>query len=163
MKYSILIPVALFCGFSATAHAQQASAPVLADINQALVVTSTGQTHFGSVDNYPHTEMIDPVAPTGNQTTAQFEVTFTGNISTGCSSEVILIEAVSSASMTFTPQLSFYGDGGNNQSASIPSPCSLTLSGSGTVSWWLGGSLEVAANQATGSYSGVFTFTAAYQ
>lgn len=165
MKYLVLMTLVLVCRLSTTVWAQEASAPVVAEVSQAvLLITSSGQTSFGNIDNFAHTEIIDPKAPTSNQTTAQF--TFAGsnggNVVFACPSEVTLTEPVSSAVMTFTPQLSWSGSF-NDPSTSFPISCTEFGGVFGGETWfWLGGSLVLGADQAPGSYSGVFTLSVAY-
>jgi hypothetical protein len=164
MKYSIPVALVLFCALSATARAQEASADVLANVTQDLVLTSEGKTNFGSVGNFGHTERIDPKAPIATQSTAQFTLSASGDFAVfvTCPSEVTLTEPVSSAVMTFTPELSFNGPP-YDQSTSFPFTCNQSLGTSGINElWlWLGGSLLVPMNQVPGSYSGVFTLSMA--
>lgn len=163
MKYSIPVAFVLCGAFSTSSLAQEVTAPVLADVVQDLVLTSTGQTSFGTIGNGAHIERIDPAAPTPTQQTAQITLSAGAgsNVALTCSSEVILTEPASSAVMTFTPELSVSTTGAD-QSSSAPAGCSSGIAESPTYWLWLGGSLPVAANQAPGSYSGVFTFSATY-
>lgn len=163
MKYSIPVTLVLVCALSPAARAQEAAADVLANVAQALALTSQGQTNFGTIDNFAHTEVINPATPTADQETAMFVFsTGGGSISLTCPSAVTLTEPTSSAEMTFTPQLSV-ANGPDQQSFSDPlPPCPLSGSGAFQVWLWLGGSLDVGSNQGPGSYSGVFTLSAAY-
>jgi hypothetical protein len=162
MKYSIPVTLVLFCALSTTARAQEATADVLADVTQDLVLTSSGQTRFGNIGNFPHTETIDPKAPTATQSTAQFILSTGASVLITCPSEVTLTEPVSSAVMIFTPALSA-SDFVPDQSGSFPIQCPAPGYGAFQTWLWLGGSVEVPSNQVPGSYSGVFTLTAAYQ
>jgi Mat/Ecp fimbriae major subunit len=159
-----LIPVALvlISSLAGTARAQEGTAPVAATVAQNLVIASTGTTDFGTVGDFAHTEIIDASAPTGTQEVAQFTVTRSGTtiVSYSCSPTVTLT-GPGGAMMTFTPKVTISGFAGG-QATSSATPCPFANSQT-ELYMWLGGSLAVAASQAAGEYSGVFTLTAAYQ
>jgi hypothetical protein len=165
MKPLTPLTLVLLCTLAGTAGAQvQATAPVKANVQQDLQLTSEGTTDFGTIGNFAHIEKIDPAAPTANQTVAQFTTSSTDGRSVmfSCPTAVTLT-GLNDAVMTFTPQVNTAGFA-EGQALSTPVVCSPGfLSDQFPAYAWLGGSIDVAAGQLPGSYSGVFTLTATYQ
>lgn len=145
-----------------------ATADVRANVLSPLTLTHVGTTDFGHFDGVAHVETIDPVNP-GTKSTAQFTASGSPNISIVVSFDASVPICVQSggcdvASMTFTPNVARSQT--NSQATATPGLASGTavpLNETGNGYFWLGGSLQVSANQRPGQYSGTFTLSAAYQ
>lgn len=150
-----------------TSSATAAAAGVVANILGPLMLTRVGDTDFGPVDGVAHVETIDPVNP-GTKSTAQFTASGSPNMSIVVTFDATLPICVNPggcpvASMTFTPNVSHSQT--NSQATAAPGLASGTavpLSAIGNGYFWLGGSLQVNANQRSGPYSGTFTLSVAY-
>lgn len=151
-----------------TSSQAAATVDVRANILGPLMLTSVGATDFGHIDGVAHEETIDPVNPGGNST-AQFTATGSADVSIIVSFDATVPICVQSggcavASMTFTPNLAHSQT--NTQATATPglaSGTAVALSATGNRYFWLGGSLQINANQRSGQYSGTFTLGVAYQ
>lgn len=162
MKPLILVTL-IISGLAETAGAQvQATATLAATVEQDLQLTSTGETNFGRIGNFAHTETIDPTAPTADQTTAQFSATSSNAVVYTCPTEVRLT-GPGASSMTFTTRMSSHTAADRQATSGLNSCAEAFLINEPTVFFWLGGDLKVLSNQEPGSYSGVFTLSATYQ
>jgi hypothetical protein len=145
-----------------------AIADIRANILSPLTLTRAGTTDFGNFDGVSHVETINPVNP-GTKSTALFTAAGSANISIVISFDPTVPICIQSggcgvASMTFTPNVA--ASQTNTQASATPglaSGTAVALSATGNGYFWLGGSLQVNANQRPGQYSGTFTLSAAYQ
>ena len=159
-----LVPRAIAAQSPASASA---SADVRANVLVPLALTRSGSTDFGNFDGSAHVETIDPVNP-GTKSTAQFTATGSASVAIVVSFSATVPVCVQSggcgvASMTFTPNVATSQT--NSQSsatAGLASGTSVPLNTGGSLFFWLGGSLQVNANQRPGQYTGTFTLSTAY-
>jgi hypothetical protein len=164
MKFSIIKCAAagaiLVGAFGATsAQAATADASSLAKILSQVTLAKTTDLQFGTIVRSASASTVDVstagartcgtgLVCTGVTTAAAFDITGSGG-------QVVAISIPTSVTLN---------SGGNSMTASIAaSAASATLSGAGTASFTVGGTLNVGANQADGDYVGAFTATADYQ
>jgi hypothetical protein len=146
---------------AAQAATNQATATATAKIISAITVTKNTDLNFGTAiaSAAGGTVVVTPlVAATqtctgvtctgGGQTSAQFSIS-------GATGTVAVITVPASVSLT--------GPGVAMTATLNSSAATLALLGTAADAFQVGGSLAVGANQATGSYSGSFTVTVAYQ
>ena len=172
MRQSLVLAVAVLLlppvVTAQTSTPASASADVRANVLVPLTLTRTGATDFGNFDGVAHVEVIDPIHP-GTKSTAQFTATGSATVPIIVSFNATVPLCVQSGgcgvgSMTFTPNVA--ASQTNDQTTASPNFASGTavpLDATGNVYFWLGGSLQVNANQRPGKYSGTFTLSAAYQ
>jgi hypothetical protein len=169
MKREFIAVVTLLLGLAQTGAAQDvASANVHATVQAVTFITVTGSTDFGIVPGHSHHPRIDSSNPAPGQSTAQFSVT----VPTGFQLLVHLSAAcpIMLTRTGGTETMVFYGaftrtTGTQPQTAAPPDPECLGgvhhIIGDGTTfHFWLGGRLEVGAQQAPGSYAGMYQITA---
>ncbi|HEY0447354.1 MAG TPA: DUF4402 domain-containing protein [Allosphingosinicella sp.] len=136
---------------SATARARVLRALTLANNNRPLefgAVVATGSAGNVVISAAGTRTCDTTISCSGTVSAAQFDLT-------GTASEVVVIDAAASVTLT---------SGTNSMTASLQeSAATVTLSGTGTGAFSVGGTLAVAANQAEGVYTGTFNVTADYQ
>lgn len=154
--FTLLVSAAAFAQGSATA-----SANAFAKVITPIAITKTADLNFGTIISGPAgTVTVTPAGvetasgasvlnPNPNVSAAQFNVT--GEPSTAYSISLPTSITISNGSQTMTV----------DNFSSNPTPSGL-LSGLGSQALQVGGRLNVLTNQATGSYSGVFSVTVAY-
>lgn len=154
---AVLAATALTAG-AANAAPVTASATARATILQQITVTNTSDLDFGTVVSGASASTVAistagartcgaGLTCTGPTTSANFDITGTANA-------VVTITGDNSVTLT---------SGSNSMTASLTrSAATATLTG-GTSSVQVGGTLNVAANQADGAYSGTFNITVDYQ
>lgn len=174
ITFAIAIAVAAAIGFAGTASAQRtatASASASAKIVSGISLSKTQDLNFGQVVRSASagTVVLDPsnaartfnggvtVGQNGGNAYAQF--TAAGEpayaYSVTLPSSITITQSVASgtpATMTVTGLASTLGSSNNG-----------VLNSEGTNGFNVGGTLNVAANQATGSYAGSFNVTVSYQ
>jgi len=158
------IALALVAGMAGGAAAQttaSASANVLVNVYAALSLTATdNQVDFGTVNPGAGALAVSPIASGADaaaftatgQPSTPITITFPAsvNLSNGATN------------IAFTPSMSAGATSTQGSSAPIASGDALTLNASGNGYLWMGGSLTVAAAQATGQYTGSVTVSIAY-
>lgn len=174
ITFAIAIAVVAAIGFTGTASAQRtatASATASAKIVSGISLTKTADLNFGQVvrSTAAGTVVLDPtsasrtfnggvtVGQNGGNAYAQFsaagEPAYAYSVT--LPSSITITQSVQSgtpATMTVTSLASTLG-GSNNG----------VLDVNGANSFNVGGTLNVGASQATGSYSGAFNVTVSYQ
>lgn len=159
-----LLPAAAVVLLPGLVHAQGADARVTITVQGATALAATGVTRFGTIDNAAsRSPTIDPKAPSGDQTVTVFTaqgapngsiiVTFSPTTdlcheSLGCGTKIV-----------FTPNLFGFRSDPSNGSFFSSSGGQVQLNEQGNFYVWLGGSIQTAANQPPGVYSGLFTMT----
>ncbi len=161
-KLAKLLAIVIFFFVVTTSYAQnsasddvQVTANILAGLSIQLI---QGNLDFGDivVTGSPQTPTKTP------DNGALFEVT--GNINTPVTVTFNNVSLTNGAtgSMTFTPNVEHTTTNNYSSPSPVSSGNQVTLTSGGKAWLWVGGSLAVAANQETGSYSGTFTISVAY-
>lgn len=161
MKKITLLLMAMITG-TAFAQNPSATATVKAEIVSPLTITATGTLNFGSIASDESTGLviIDPTAATRTYTNSDMEIV--------SSSFEIPVFTVSAAD-GYTYGVVTTGDvleGAISTDVMTLSNITTNLtqaSGNTAESFKVGGTLEVGANQAAGTYTGIVTVTVAYE
>jgi hypothetical protein len=162
MKMTKITAAALVASLFTANAAQAATATgtASATVLSGLTITQTTPLSFGSFSSGPTAGTINHFGSvTGGVSSyaggAQFGV-FTLNGAANSNVTSVLVNGVSSSStVTLT-------SGANSMVANIFAPTGASLNGSGTGFVNVTGTLNVAANQASGAYTGTYTVTANY-
>ncbi len=155
------ILAASFGAVSAEAATSSATANANAKIISAITVTKNTDLNFGTAVSSAAggTVTVTPVVAAtqtcvgvtctgGGQTSAQFSIA-------GAAGTVAVITVPATVSLT---------SGGNSMTAALTSSAAtLPLLGTAADAFQVGGTLTVGLAQATGSYTGTFTVSVAYQ
>jgi hypothetical protein len=162
---------AIGAGSNALAVTNNATATATATVVTPVLVTSSANLSFGkfsagtggtvTVDTAGARTNSGALLAGGTATAAKFDIT-------GDNSAAYNIDSVTGTSTTLsngsggTMALALVGDFTGAGGAGSAIPGSGTLSGTGTQSLFVGGTLTVGAAQAPGSYTGTIAITVAY-
>jgi spore coat protein U-like protein len=149
---------------AATVHAAPVTtqATVKARVLKQITVTKTADLDFGTI-------VAGTAASTVGVSTASSRTCGSGLTCTGTASSANFnISGTNNAVVTITGDNSVTlanGSGGTMTAALTRSASTITLANSGAVggSFQVGGTLNIAANQADGNYTGTFNVTVDYQ
>lgn len=158
----ILIATLGLSGGTAYAAPVTASVTVKARVLKQITVTKTSDLDFGTIVAGAAASTV--AVSTGAARTCGAGLTCTGTVS----SANFNISGTNNAVVTITGDNSVTlanGTGGTMAAALTRSASTLTLTNSGPVggSFQVGGTLNIAANQADGAYTGTFNVTIDYQ
>ncbi len=163
IKAALCSAVVVATGFGASSAqaATSATANASAKIITAVSVTKSTDLNFGTaVSGAAGGTVVVSNAIAATQTC-------TGVLCTGggqTSAQFAVAGATGTTAIITVPATVTLSSGTNSMTAALSSSAnSLTLAGTSADAFQVGGSLAVAANQATGSYTGTFTVSVAYQ
>ncbi|MDR0449416.1 MAG: DUF4402 domain-containing protein [Rickettsiales bacterium] len=126
-------------------------------IQPTITATQTQAMNFGT---------ITPTASAGTAVLSTAGAVTSGTLGTydTTTQGIFTITAADSTALNITFSTGTLTSGGNSMTinAFTTSPATYTTSASGTLTLDVGATLNVAANQATGSYSGTYTMTVSY-
>jgi hypothetical protein len=162
-----LLPAVALALLPVVVHAQGAAVQVGVNIHGAATLTRTGQTWFGTVaGNGARTVTVDPRSPGLDQSVAFFTAHGGANadIVVTFDATTDLCQEVSSCAekIVFTPHVVADGCFCGAQE-DITSGTTVTLNASGQYYLWLGGRIQVSANQSPGAYTGLFSMRVVHQ
>ena len=141
-----------------------ANADVNATITTDLSVVTTGATDFGTIGNATSTVSVNPGALGPGQSAATIAVAGSAAASVQVSATSTTLTATGGGTIPFTSSLYVSATGANDPSGAMiwGSSASITLTAAGDYYLWLGGSINVSANQQPGAYSGTVTVSVTY-
>lgn len=150
--------IALSLGATA-AQAATATATAKANILKQVTVTKTSDLDYATIVTGAAASTV--IVSTAGARTCGVGLVCTGTATAagfniaGTAAQVVTISVPASVTLT---------SGANSMASTlVPSAALATLSGAGTGSFSVGGTLAVGANQADGAYAGNFTVTVDYQ
>jgi hypothetical protein len=152
-----------FGATSAQAATNSASANANATIVSAVTITKNTDLNFGTAVSGASAGSV-VIAPTAAGTQLCTTVICTGGGNT--SAQFTLAGAATYTAVMTIPATATLTSGANTMTATLSNSLvanKLVLTGTAADTFYVGGSLAVAASQATGSYAGTFTVTVAYQ
>lgn len=172
MKKIILsIVCAAFIGVlaAATASAQQnaatTSANASANIVTAISISKTADLDFGDIVTGGTTGTVVLTAGASPSRTSTGGTTLANSVTVGDAVFTVSGQAASTYAITLPSSPVTLTSGGNTMTVdtftSSPTPTG-TLSGGGTETLYVGATLNVGANQASGTYTGNFSVTVTY-
>jgi hypothetical protein len=152
------------------ASPQGATAPVTVTVQSDVTLTRTGTTSFGTVGNTARTITIDPTSPAPDQSTALFTAAGTSNanviVNFDATTDLCHEASGCGEKVVFTSHVKGSADGPNPFSArfaDVPNGGTVRLNPDGNHYFLLGGSIQTAAGQPAGVYSGVFSMRVVYE
>lgn len=148
---------------SAQAATNSATANANATIISALTITKNTNLNFGTAVSGATAGTV-VVAPTAAGTQLCTTVICTGGGNT--SAQFSLSGAATYTAVMTIPATATLTSGANSMTATLSNSLvanKMVLTGTAADVFYVGGSLAVGATQATGSYTGTFTVTVAYQ
>lgn len=160
-KVSLVALAVTAAGFGATAaNAATAQGTARAAILENVTVTQARELNFGAV--VPGAAASNVAVNQAGVATCGAGLTCSGPTTSGqfnvTGSTGYTVTVASDASVSLTN-----GGGGTMTASLTPSAATLLLSGAGTGSFTVAGSLGVGANQAVGNYVGTYNVTVNYQ
>lgn len=163
MTHSIIVVFSFILFAYSTSMAQSsasANANVTATIQQGLSISLVAGTSidFGTITATSSTQNPSVTPDAG----ANFHVNGQSSTPVTVTYSNVTLSDGGTNTMTFTPNVEYTSGSTYSSGTAIASGSTCTLSGTGDVYLWAGGSLAVAASQAAGSYSGTFTVSVAY-
>ena len=158
--------ILLILVFSTSLYAQisaSATAEVMAQLKRGLTLTNLdGDLDFGEIIVLP-TPQTPAITP---QNGVRFEATGHPNKDVTVTFSGVTLNGENGGTIDFTPNVEETGSSSTYSNANpVTSGDVLPLdnvTGTGYLYLWLGGSLDIAADQIEGDYTGTFTMTVAY-
>ncbi len=161
-KLVIALSIFVFSSLVTTSYAQSSASDnvqVTANILAGLSIQHiSGNLDFGNIVVTGSPQNPSKTPDNG----AVFEVTGNNNTAVTVTFNNVTLTNGATGSMTFTPSVEHTTVNTYTSPTSVTSGNQITLTATGKGWLWVGGSLAVAANQETGSYSGTFTISVAY-